>query len=259
MPLINHTGSELKPEVQLHNLNFKSIAENLSALAGDKLSPETVAKLQGGEVSAGFRRVSAAPQLPAPEIREVLQNLKTALQQGDFKTFAAEISKLSGRPLPAATVVRPEIGLTSFKTPLGEFVSATPLRLDNQLPVELVIKTVTLPPAFQDGKTETADPLAASARLIEDLAAMPSLPKTPGNAVSVPVTKLLDLLKPLNLPSETMAAVVAKLPAGDARMLANLVNYVKASVHGDIRQWLGPELVEQLSLPVRKGGRLCSS
>ena len=117
MPLINHTGSELKPEVQLHNLNFKSIAENLSALAGDKLSPETVAKLQGGEVSAGFRRVSAAPQLPAPEIREVLQNLKTALQQGDFKTFAAEISKLSGRPLPAATVVRPEIGLTSFKTP----------------------------------------------------------------------------------------------------------------------------------------------
>ena len=33
MPLINHTGSELKPEVQLHNLNFKSIAENLSALA----------------------------------------------------------------------------------------------------------------------------------------------------------------------------------------------------------------------------------
>ena len=183
MPLINHTGSELKPEVQLHNLNFKSIAENLSALAGDKLSPETVAKLQGGEVSAGFRRVSAAPQLPAPEIREVLQNLKTALEQGDFKTFAAEISKLSGRPLPAATVVRPEIGLTSFKTPLGEFVSATPLRLDNQLPVELVIKTVTLPPAFQDGKTETADPLAASARLIEDLAAMPSLPKTPGNAV----------------------------------------------------------------------------
>ena len=253
MPLINHTGSELKPEVQLHNLNFKSIAENLSALAGDKLSPETVAKLQGGEVSAGFRRVSAAPQLPAPEIREVLQNLKTALQQGDFKTFAAEISKLSGRPLPAATVVRPEIGLTSFKTPLGEFVSATPLRLDNQLPVELVIKTVTLPPAFQDGKTETADPLAASARLIEDLAAMPSLPKTPGNAVSVPVTKLLDLLKPLNLPSETMAAVVAKLPAGDARMLANLVNYVKASVHGDIRQWLGPELVEQLSLSGQEG------
>ncbi len=253
MPLINHTGSELKPEVQLHNLNFKSIAENLSALAGDKLSPETVAKLQGGEVSAGFRRVSAAPQLPAPEIREVLQNLKTALQQGDFKTFAAEISKLSGRPLPAATVVRPEIGLTSFKTPLGEFVSATPLRLDNQLPVELVIKTVTLPPAFQDGKTETADPLAASARLIEDLAAMPSLPKTPGNAVSVPVTKLLDLLKPLNLPSETMAAVVAKLPAGDARMLANLVNYVKASVHGDIRQWLGPELVEQLSLSGPEG------
>ena len=208
---------------------------------------------QGGEVSAGFRRVSAAPQLPAPEIREVLQNLKTALQQGDFKTFAAEISKLSGRPLPAATVVRPEIGLTSFKTPLGEFVSATPLRLDNQLPVELVIKTVTLPPAFQDGKTETADPLAASARLIEDLAAMPSLPKTPGNAVSVPVTKLLDLLKPLNLPSETMAAVVAKLPAGDARMLANLVNYVKASVHGDIRQWLGPELVEQLSLSGPEG------
>ena len=253
MPLINHTGSELKPEVQLHNLNFKSIAENLSALAGDKLSPETVAKLQGGEVSAGFRRVSAAPQLPAPEIREVLQNLKTALQQGDFKTFAAEISKLSGRPLPAATVVRPEIGLTSFKTPLGEFVSATPLRLDNQLPVELVIKTVTLPPAFQDGKIETADPLAASARLIEDLAAMPSLPKTPGNAVSVPVTKLLDLLKPLNLPSETMAAVVAKLPAGDARMLANLVNYVKASVHGDIRQWLGPELVEQLSLSGPEG------
>lgn len=257
MPLINHTGSELKPEVQLHNLNFKSIAENLSALAGDKLSPETVAKLQGGEVSAGFRRVSAAPQLPAPEIREVLQNLKTALEQGDFKTFAAEISKLSGRPLPAATVVRPEIGLTSFKTPLGEFVSATPLRLDNQLPVELVIKTVTLPPAFQDGKTETADPLAASARLIEDLAEMPAaFPKTEQQvqaAVPVSVTKLLDLLKPLNLPSETMAAVVAKLPSGNTRMLANLVNYVKASVRGDIRQWLGPELVEQLSLSGPEG------
>lgn len=85
MPLINHTGSELKPEVQLHNLNFKSIAENLSALAGDKLSPETVAKLQGGEVSAGFLRVSAAPQLPAPEIREVLQNLKPHWSRGILK------------------------------------------------------------------------------------------------------------------------------------------------------------------------------
>ena len=64
MPLINHTGSELKPEVQLHNLNFKSIAENLSALAGDKLSPETVAKLQGGEVSAGFRRAASGTGNP---------------------------------------------------------------------------------------------------------------------------------------------------------------------------------------------------
>ncbi|MFR1031177.1 MAG: hypothetical protein ACLSE6_00980 [Alphaproteobacteria bacterium] len=73
---------------------------------------------------------------------------------------------------------------------MGEFVSATPLRLDNQLPVELVIKTVTLPPAFQDGK-RAADPLAASARLIEDLAAMP-FPK-PGQCRFGSGNQLLDL------------------------------------------------------------------
>ena len=262
MPLINHTGSELKPEVQLHNLNFKSLAEHLTTLAddkfGDKLSPETVIKLQGGEVSAGFRQVAATPQPLPPEMQKILQNLKTALLQGDLKTFASEINKLSGQTLPAATIVRPEIGLTSFKTPLGEFVSATPLRLDNQLPVELVIKTVILPPALQNNQTEVVNSLlTASARLIEDLAEMPAaFPKTEQQvqaAVPVSVTKLLDLLKPLNLPSETMAAVVAKLPSGNTRMLANLVNYVKASVRGDIRQWLGPELVEQLSLSGPEG------
>ena len=250
--VINTTSNGIKTEVQLHNLSFKTVAAQV--LDVKQLSPEISAKLPPLQLEIAFQQVASPEKMSLPpETRAVIQNLKIVLQQPQLAEFPLEVENaaqnLVGKPLPAITLVRPEINLTSFQTPLGEVISATPLRLDNQLPVELVIKSIITPPDLQ--AKISANPLAASVRLVEKLAEMPSLikisepPSAPQTAA--PVTKLLEALKPLNLPEQTMSDIVSKMPAGDKKMLVNLVNYVKASVHQDIKQWLGPELVDRLA------------
>lgn len=251
-PIINTTSNGIKTEVQLHNLSFKTVAAQV--LDVKQLPPEISAKLPPLQLEIAFQQVASPEKMSLPpETRAVIQNLKTVLQQPQLAEFPLKVEdavqNLVGKPLPAITLVRPEINLTSFQTPLGEVISATPLRLDNQLPVQLVIKSIITPPDLQT--KISANPLAASVQLVEKLAEMPSLIKIsePQSVpqTAAPVTKLLETLKPLNLPEQIMSDIVSKMPAGDKKMLVNLVNYVKASVHQDIKQWLGPELVDRLA------------
>ena len=246
-PVIIANATGVKTEVQLHPLPLKTLAAEV--LGVKKLPPELAAKLPEAEIELAFQKVlpDAAIPLP-PETKAVVQTLKALLlnpQQPDFQVkLESALQTLPGKTFPAQTRVSPEINLTAFQTPLGEVISATPVKLDNGLPVDWLVKTVH--------PLQTADKplpellLSAGASLLEELA-LPELSAKLPESKPLPVTKLLDSLKPLNLPPETMNAVISKLPAAGKNMLLNMVNYVKAAVQQDVKQWLGTEVIERLS------------
>lgn len=257
-PVRNTTSQEIKPEVQLHHLSFKTVAAQV--LDVKQLPAELSEKLPQMEVEIAFKQVTSPEKMILPpETRAAVHQLKVILQNPQMTDFSSKINiaaqTLIGKPLPAITLVRPEINLTTFQTPLGEVVSATPLRLDNQLPVELVIKSVITPLTLQSHLP--SNPLELGTRLLEKLVEIPVAFKEdllPADKNAAPsVNRMLEVLKPANLPAETMAAVIEKLPALGKQMLANLSNYVKGALHQDIKQWLGPELVERLSVSGSEG------
>ncbi len=158
--------------------------------------------------------------------------------------------KLTGKILPADTIVRPDVNLTGFKTPLGEVMSAVPLRIEEHTPVELLVKSVTLPPVLS--QEDNAGIMSLGAQLIDELINEQTSLRT----MSLPqmsIEQIQDKLKSPVLPPELKAEVRAKLPAADNRMLSNLVNYVKAAAHQNIEQWLGTALVERLSASGAEG------
>ena len=240
----NQTG---KFDVRLHPLTLKTAAVEI--LGVKQLSAELTAVLPNVEIETVFQKVLPEGSPPMlPETQTALQTLKSLLQNPQQPDFAVKLENalhnLEGKILPAQTKVSPEINLTAFRTPLGDIISATQLKLDNGLPVELVVKAVQ---AFQTTEN-TLPPLSLTkgAALLEEMALLP-FTSNHADAKPLSVTKILDVLKPLNLPQETMNALINKLPSVGKSMLSNMVNYVKAAVHQDMTQWLGEEVIDRLT------------
>lgn len=245
-PVVIADSSGVKTEVQLHPLPLKTLAAEVSGLK--PLPAELAAKLPEAEIEIAFQRVLPDENNALPEeTKAVVQTLKTLLQNPQQPDFSVKLENalqsLIGKSFPAQTRVSPEINLTAFQSPLGDIVSATPLKLDSGLPVELVVKNIQI---FQTAENSLSSLTLADGAVLLDALAGHNSP-LPAAAKTLSVTKLLDTLKPLNLPPETMNAIVGKLPSAGKNMLLNMVNYVKASVQQDIKQWLGTEVIERLS------------
>lgn len=258
----------VKPEVSLHNLSLSSVLDQLDAQKTLPPAVRTALKsiLMNDEIPVGFKNVvNSLPgeQLP-PETAKVIQQLRGLLQNafpaGDKNPSPAQIadlavrfreaaSGLSGLALPGETFVRPEVNVTGFKTALGEVYSSSPLKLDAGLPVELIIKPADLRPQSSNSLADLLRLLTAPAK---DAAAL----QTPRPQAHL----LQNVLQPLaeNHP-ELAAAVAAKIPGQNNNLLGNLVNYVKAAVAQDIKQWIGPEVIEKLVLSGAEGKEALSS
>jgi len=249
-PVIINAGADIKPDVQLHPLTLKAA---VSELLGVKPLPSRLAaELPDVEFEFGFQKVLLEENPPQPqETANALQSLKNLLQNPEKPDFNLRMEKalqsLTGKILTAQTIIQPETKQTEFMTPLGDIVSAMPLKLSNGLPVELLIRSVR--------PTEQILPSLSPAdgvRLLEELAAMPltgSAPETKASSSD----GILNFLKSEALPREISAAVMNKLPAANKNMLQNMVNYVKASVQRDIGKWLGAEVVERLTASGTEG------
>ena len=235
--IISGAENTVRPEITLHEMNLPKI---LTSLSGEnKLPPEVQNLIADGKLEFAFSKVNSSPQSSqplSPDTQTALLNLKTALTTGDAKAITSALQSLQGKIFPAITQTRADIGLTSFQTPLGEVVSQTPLKLENNLPIELVVKNITV----KTLPTEVLDTLSASAKLLEDMASLPVL-----NKEQPTVSKnILETLKTISLPEELKQEVISKLPTPNKQLLSNLSNFVKAAVHQEVKEWLGPQLSE---------------
>ena len=234
------SGAEntVRPEITLHEMSLPKI---LTALSGEnKLPPEVQNLLADGKLEFAFSKVVQTPTQSAQPLpsdtQTALLNLKTALASGDAKGILSALQSLQGKTFPAITQTRTDVGLTSFQTPLGEVVSQTPLKLENNLPIELVVKNITV----KTLPAEVLDTLSASAKLLEDMASLPVLNKEQ----PIVSKNILEILKTLSLPPDIKQEVVSKLPTPNKQLLSNLSNFVKAAVHQEVKEWLGPKLSE---------------
>ena len=237
--IVSGTENTVRPEITLHEMNLPKI---LTSLAGEnKLPPEVQNLAAGGKLEFAFSKVNQLTQssqpLP-PDTQTALRNLKTALATGDAKTITSALQSLQGKVFPAITQTRADIGLTTFQTPLGEVVSQTPLKLENNLPIELVVKNITI----KNLPIDLPETLSASAKLLEDMASLPVLSKEQ----PVVSRNILETLQTLPLPEDLKQEIITKLPSINKQMLSNLNNFVKAAVHQEVKEWLGPQLSEQL-------------
>ncbi len=236
--IISGAENTVRPEITLHEMSLPKI---LTSLSGEnKLPPEVQNLVDGGKLEFAFNKVVQTPtqssQSLSPDTQTALLNLKTALTTGDARAITSALQSLQGKIFPAITQTRADIGLTSFQTPLGEVVSQTPLKLENNLPIELVVKNITV----KTLPTEVLDTLSASAKLLEDMASLPVLNKEQ----PIVSKNILETLKNLPLPLDIKQEVVSKLPTPNKQLLSNLSNFVKAAVHQEVKEWLGPQLSE---------------
>ena len=228
---------KVNPNIMLHEISLPKI---LTVLTGEnKLPPEVQNLVEGGKLEFAFSKVNQAAQssqpLP-PDTQTALLNLKTALVSGDTKAVISTLQSFEGKTFPAITQNRVEVGLTSFQTPLGEVISQTPLKLENNLPVELIVKNVTIKALPPDVK----EALSASTKLLEDMASIPILTKEQPTVSK----NILETLKTLSLPQDLKQEVISKLPTANKQLLSNMSNFVKAAVHQEVKEWLGPKLSE---------------
>lgn len=264
--VIRPENLSVKPEVTLHNLPLSNIVEKL---AGNNLPPEVKTALRtmlsGSEITVGFKNIggqSSVNSLP-PQTAEAVARLENLLQNAlpaekmpspvQIAELAFQIKQtalaLNGASLPGETFVRPEAGVTGFRTALGDIISSSPLKLENGLPVELLLQTADQRPQVMEGLQD----------LLRLLTQLPQEGSTVPNARSQPHV-LQTILQPLteNHP-DLAAAVAAKIPAQNANLLGNMVNYVKAAVSHDVKQWIGPEVMEKLALAGADGREALAS
>ena len=238
--IVSGAENTVRPEISLHEMSLPKI---LTSLSGEnKFPPEVQNLIDGGKLEFAFSKVVQTPAQSTQSLPQATQtallNLKTALGSGDAKSIISALQSLQGKTFPAITQNRTDIGVTSFQTPLGDVVSQTPLKLENKLPIELVVKNVMI----KSLPTELRESLTASSQLLEEIAKTPILLKEQTTLSK----NILETLKNIPLPEDIKQEVISKLPTPNKQLLSNLSNFVKAAVHQEIKEWLGPQLSEQV-------------
>lgn len=248
-PIVNTTGTAVQ-KVELSPLRISNVIENLAKqhnIPPESLKP-IVAEFQNVTANVKLSSIldvkiadNIKPQLNnlTDNIKQILQNFSTgkvALPEalGQIKN---ELLSLKNVMIPAETIVMSDKNLVMFKSPLGEILADTPLKLDHKTMVMLEIDDFI---RQIDNKvfsflTEKAEPMQRSASQHE------------------PVGNLLKILQPLidSGNPKIAAAIMHKVPSSDSpKLLANLVSFIKGANHNNLSHWLGNDIMEQLGASV---------
>ena len=114
-----------------------------------------------------------------------------------------------------------------MQTPLGEIIPELPLKLETGEQLILKVSEFIIPKE----NNVTATPL----------------PPLAG--------KILEIIKPLQgqVAPEVLTNLIEKIPADNAKILSNIISFLKAAGNENISDWLGSELTDSLRLSGNKG------
>lgn len=210
-----------------------SLAETVSAEVEKlPLPPAQKAQLQNilRQVEVEVRFSEGQPlqdNTAAPQIMQKIAQAVTVLSDKvvsgaqdipqTIERVAEELKMFIGDRLPAETAV------TGLKTPLGVVQAEIPLPEQIRADIEIINIIFREPPQM------SSQPQAVSARL----------------------EQIIQTLKTDN--PQLYNQIAAKLPSGNENMLPNMVAFTKAALKGDIKQWLGSEVVHRLESQGQSG------
>lgn len=248
-PIVNATGTAVQ-KVELSPLRIGNLIENLAKQ--QNLSPESLKPIitEFQNVTANVKLSSILDAKISDNIKQQLNNLTDNIKQilqnfssgkialsdalGQIKN---ELLSLKNVMIPAETIVMSDKNLVMFKSPLGEILADTPLKLDNKTMVMLGIDDFIrqIDNKFFSFLTEKAGAMQRSTGTHE------------------PVGNLLKILQPLidSGNPKIAAAIMHKVPSSDSpKLLANLLSFIKGANQNNLSHWLGNDIMEQLGASV---------
>lgn len=247
--IVNTTGTAVR-KVELAPLKIDSLIENIAKknnIPSEQVKP-IVEELKNIAANIKLSSIQDGKQIEAvkPQSTNIFENIKQIMQ--NFATAKTplnetvsliknELGLMKNMMLPAETAAMPDKNLVMFKTPFGDVLADTPLKLENGVKVLLNIEEII---RQIDNKVFP---------LISEKAEF--MPKV--TSMNEPVGNLLKILQPLidSGNHKLAAAVMSKVPAPDSpKMLSNLVSFVKGANHNDLSRWLGAEIMERLTASV---------
>ncbi len=178
------------------------------------------------------------PSLLLSELKTILQNHQTGMTKGEplpFQEIKEVFAKYPQLQIEGELKFIGENKQPVVRTPLGDVYPDKNIRLPENTKFLFAVKDIIIP--------EKRDISELGSVLTTSLAEK-GLNGAPHNILS----SILDVLKPLEQSGqkELFQQVIAKIPAPNAKMLSNLVTYVKAAGNNDVTAWLGKDLTEQL-------------
>ena len=161
--------------------------------------------------------VSNNEQVLAPTI-QLTEPVRVSIEQ--------TLQQLVGKEFPAQVSNKGELKV--LQTPLGEIIPELPLKLE--VGEQLIIKI-----------SELIFPKENSKNILQESPSM-------GN-------QILEIIKPLQrqIKPEIYALLIEKIPADNAKMLSNIISFLKAAGNENITEWLGSEITDNLRLSGAKG------
>ena len=251
-------GSDIKSEVEIYNFGLKKLNPQFLKTLPSQTAEIIKASLQKGEISVGFKRVLPSSILPAGAEfaqQEILSSHDKVLNllSDAFKSFGAgkisqaleTIKQAQGQSLFALTQNYKNTTVTGFKTALGEFVSPSNLKLSDNVPVELIIKSIQIPAEDVKNIIEHLRSETNPLQLLEDLGQQNSHEASPLQTRKI--ENLLPELKIRNTAPDIYETILQKIPTAGKTLMSNIVNYMKAIKYHDVHFWLGSEIVEKLA------------
>lgn len=182
----------------------------------------TVQQIQSPIVNQIENKIAEAIK-PLPDIL----NQKTPVEQAEViqntaQELVGKLQGMIGQTFPAETII---VGKeVTFNTPLGDIRPQIPVQIPEKIQVDLEISEI-----FFTGTSDKATPTLFSTK----------------------IEQTLQNIK--NTEPQLFSEIVKHLPAPDNNnMLQQMTVFVKAANKGDVRQWLGDNLVTQLE---NQGGR----
>ena len=204
----------------------------------------------GGTVQTGGKEFISALQegiknfvssLPsAQEGASLPSNVQTQVKE----LITSLIQPLLNKGIPAEVTIKGEGKIAVLSTSLGDIFTQTPIKLPEGTKLQVVLKELLSQP---QGAEPYLQELDAGRKLLEGLISPKQIfePKTP----NLPAQDLLKVLEPLKQNQTALhQQITAHIPTEGAKMLSNMVSYMKAASSGNLSDWLGQTTVEKLQL-----------
>ena len=183
----------------------------------------------GGEnIQASLQKTVAETALQLPsQLGDKSPVEQSVTMQNIASSVADKLQPLVGQTFAAEVI--PGDQTIAFKTPLGNIQPDIPVQLPESVIPEMEIAAI----------------------LVQDFN-----PQTQPLTVADKIQKALQHIKTQN--PQLYPKIAAHLPADNTQMLSNMNSFVKAAAKGDIRQWLGAEVVNQLESQGAQGREILS-